>query len=83
MIKSSGPLLARLPAPHCHGYDDTAMEDLLTTAQKIILYLEAEGFSLLGAGKSMGGWGQTTVVNRVIFTRGKEQVFINILKGQE
>jgi hypothetical protein len=57
-------------------FDDEKIGDLLPTMWSIDAFLKAEGFTLIKAEKTTGGYGCT--VNRCHFFRGQENVFVII-----
>jgi hypothetical protein len=62
-------------------YDDEKIENMLPSMRKVGAFLKAEGFTLIEAGKTTGGYGCT--VNRCHFVQGQENVFVIINKPKE
>jgi hypothetical protein len=62
-------------------YDDEKIGNMLPSMQKAGAFLNAEGFTLIEAGKTTGAYGCT--VNRCHFVRGQENVFVTINSPKE
>jgi hypothetical protein len=62
-------------------FDDEKIGNLLPSMRKLDAFLKAEGFTLIEAEKTTGGYGCT--VNRCHFVRGQENVFVIINRPRE
>jgi hypothetical protein len=61
-------------------YDDEKIENLLPSVQQIDAFLIAGGYTLKNAGKTIGGFDNDVIVNRLEYHKGNENVFVIVNK---